>query len=128
MSILKRLDAATDFQKRFTITEVNDLLGKARKAERARVRRVVRKTEAGGNMPEVKPVWIDGYYESYDQAYAAAQEGMNGDLLEGIPQPVFTLDQIEKWLREEEGKWSRDRVEVFIDLLAQVQAWRTQEG
>ena len=66
-------------------------------------------------MPEVK--WVDA-----------------DNVFDAIPQweleradcyiPVFTLDQLEAWILAEEGKWSRDREEVFIDLLAQVQAWK----
>ena len=91
-------------------------------------------------MPEVTPVWIDGFYESYDQAYAAAQEGMNGNLLEGIPQPVMTLDQIKEWLNSYRLTLHRgvatDRLMLVIDtqnavvdtMLAQVQAWRREKG
>ena len=43
MSLLTMLEATTGNQKRFTILEVNALLKQVRQAERARVRRLVKK-------------------------------------------------------------------------------------
>lgn len=44
----KPLTVTTDFQKRFTIAAVTDLLSKTRKAERARVRRLVKRIKDRG--------------------------------------------------------------------------------
>ena len=87
-------------------------------------------------MPEaVKPVWIDGYYDNETDAREAAQEGLKGAGLEGLPIRAMTLDQIKAWLENvltatpgeiSPALWRNGRESFKCDLLAQVQAWRTQ--
>ena len=54
-------------------------------------------------MPEVTPVWIDGYYESQAEAASDMKVWLqaHGIKLEGVPTPALTLDQIEAWLTAE---------------------------
>jgi hypothetical protein len=81
-------------------------------------------------MPEITPVWIDGYYDSQAEADSAMREGLEGTKLEPVPTPALTLDQIEEWLGEVRTNGTDDVRRHFsyrlalADLLAQVQAWR----
>ena len=89
-------------------------------------------------MPEMTPIWIDGYYESQAEAASDMKVWLqaHGIKLEGVPTPALTLDQIEEWLtaqraihpfiKEYEPTTMRDQ--IVDDLLAQVQAWRKGDG
>ena len=83
-------------------------------------------------MPEMKPIWIDGYYDTQAEAADAMQTILQGIALEGVPTPALTLDQIEAWLtaqraihpfiKEYEPTTMRDQ--IVDDLLAQLQVWK----
>jgi hypothetical protein len=81
-------------------------------------------------MPEITPIWIDGYYDSQAEAADAMQTILQGIALEGVPTPALTLDQIEEWLGEARTNGTDDVRRSFsyrlalADLLAQVQAWK----
>ena len=87
-------------------------------------------------MPDITPIWIDGYYETQAEAHDAMREGFAGVGIEGVPTPVLTLDQIEAWLNENNPAapivqsldyvdgYDDGRRDMVTDLLAQVQAWK----
>jgi len=80
-------------------------------------------------MPEaVKPVWVDGYYETEAEC-ASDMQGITLVVgLEGVPTPALTLEQIEEWLRREYELSQTNGERGYVlgsALLAQVQAWKT---
>lgn len=78
-------------------------------------------------MPEeLKPVWIDGYYDNKAAAASALQRHLIGTALEGVPMPVLTLDQLETWLTSQRNnpQLGAYRASAVDSLLAQMQAWK----
>jgi hypothetical protein len=81
-------------------------------------------------MPDITPIWIDGYYDTQAEAAEDMQTMWRGIKLEGVPTPALTLDQIEAWLGEVRTNGTDDVRRSFsyrlalADLLAQVQAWK----
>lgn len=75
-------------------------------------------------MTDITPIWIDGYYDTRDEADSAMRELLidNGVKGEGVPTPALTLDQIEGWLKERIE--SAYEVDELKDMLAQVQAMK----
>jgi hypothetical protein len=74
-------------------------------------------------MPEMTPIWIDGYYDTQAEAVDAIREGFEGIRLEVVPWPVLTLDQIEEWLTSAPVDNAHKR-HFKEALLAQVQAMK----
>jgi hypothetical protein len=85
-------------------------------------------------MPEMKPIWIDGYYDTQAECARDMLAGLHlqGIKLEPVATPALTLDQIEEWLQKAHVTASQCKNSLYAeihnraidDLLAQVQAWK----
>jgi hypothetical protein len=83
-------------------------------------------------MPEITPIWIDGWYDSQAQAASDMREGLDDALGRYVyPVQALTLDQIEEWLTGNKREIKRlNHISgpiqnlLIDDLLAQVQAWK----
>ena len=88
-------------------------------------------------MPDITPIWIDGYYET--QAEAASDMKVwcqaQGIKLEPVATPALTLDQIEEWLRQHFiaepvsavhclNGLEKERNRTISELITHVQTWK----